>query len=96
MTTDDIMNYKPQWYAARNGVNQFSENGYYCDGGYLSISVEKRTRNNNRTRILTYVNSLIGKQGIVSSKEVANALDMTEEFVLEILEEEFGELDEKE
>ncbi len=90
--TDNIMGYKPRWYAACNGVSTFSENGYYCDGASIPSFVEKRTRNENKNRILAHVNSLIGKQETISTKQISEDLKMIEDFVIEVLEDEFGNL----
>ncbi len=93
MTIDNIMGYKPRWYAACNGVSTFSENGYNCDGASIPSFVEKRTRDENKNRILAHVNSLIGKQETISTKQISEDLKMIEDFVIEVLENEFGDLD---
>ncbi len=87
---------QPLWHTTCNAVLFFSHNSYYCDGGSISENDEMKQCWENRGRILIYVESLRQK-GIekVSVPDICKELKLTEDFVIFVLEHEFGDLDEE-
>ncbi len=87
---------QPSWHAACNGVIFYSTNGYYCDGGTLSPQDEMKECWENRNRVLLYVETQRqrGKEK-VTIPEICMELKLTEDFVIFVLEHEFGDLDEE-
>lgn len=93
IVTKDIKEDRPLWSAACNGISFHSPNGYYCDGGVLSLNEEMEKTWDNRNKILKFIETLMGKQKSVTVKEVAHKLNLTDEFVFFVLESEFDELE---
>ncbi len=58
-------------------------------GGILAPHLEVADAWKNRQKVIEYLNTNIGKKGLVPIKDIANELGLTEEFVLIALED-FG------
>ncbi len=58
-------------------------------GGILAPHLESADTWKNRQKVMEYLNSNIGKKGLVPIKDIASKLRLTEEFVLIALED-FG------
>lgn len=58
-------------------------------GGILALHLESADTWKNRQKVMEYLNSNIGKKGLVPIKDIASKLRLTEEFVLIALED-FG------
>ena len=58
-------------------------------GGILAPHLEVADTWKNRNKVIEYLNSKIGKEGLVPVRDIASELRLTEEFVLTALED-FG------
>lgn len=87
----------PKWFAACNGIAFFSPTGYFCNYGIIPDYVVDNRMLENRERLLEYIDrkkqeeneKLTVKE--LTVKDCCDALKLTEEFVIAILIEEFGE-----
>mgnify|MGYP003394224949 FL=1 len=55
--------------------------------GIISSYIEKQDTQKNREKVIKFLNENIGKQGLVSIKNIAEELKLTEEFLLVVLRE---------